>query len=194
MLPENKVIAYWKKRVGDQGERATGHVDCTLKDQRKFSDVVRDFIRSHCPTDLITLDYGCGTGRYADLFDEYIGYDITQQLIDIAKKNHPAKKFFVGNTPYLCEFGHDYEMILTVTVLQHNSDDLVKKILQSIRQNAVGPLIFCLLENTTAEAEHCVGRSPDRYLKLLREICKIGEHSGYKFDNNHSLLVAKTKG
>ena len=43
------------------------------------------------------LDLGCGTGRYAELFKnknmEYIGADIAEEQIKIARKKHPEAKF-----------------------------------------------------------------------------------------------------
>ena len=43
------------------------------------------------------LDLGCGTGRYAELFKdkniEYIGADIAEKQIKIAKRKHPEAKF-----------------------------------------------------------------------------------------------------
>jgi trans-aconitate methyltransferase len=41
------------------------------------------------------LDYGCGTGRYTDYFDEdsYLGVDGYPQNIDFCKSNWPKRKF-----------------------------------------------------------------------------------------------------
>lgn len=49
------------------------------------------------------LDVGCGLGDFKTYLGknnidcEYIGIDITKSMIDIAKKNHPDCRFYVGD-------------------------------------------------------------------------------------------------
>ena len=194
MLAEDKVLKYWLKRSHDQGERATGHTDTDLHAQRNASERVKQFIWQHCPTELKTLDYGCGVGRYAELFDKYIGFDITDQFLRLAKASNPTKLFYLSDTPFFkVGFEHDFEMFLSVTVLQHNHHTVVKKIFENVKQTIGHPLLLCLYENTTANSEHCVGRSPAQYLELLKSVFDIECSDEYKHDKHHSLLVAQTK-
>ena len=64
------------------------------------------------------------------------------------------------------------------------------EIIQSVKDSIKHKLTFCLYENTTAEAVHCVGRDPEEYLNLLAEVFTIESSDFYKHDSNHSLLVA----
>lgn len=54
------------------------------------------------------LDAGCGTAVYfgilKDHFKELYGIDVADQLIEIARSNHPYAKFFVGNISKLDMF------------------------------------------------------------------------------------------
>lgn len=50
------------------------------------------------------LDFGCGTGHFLSVIEklhgfegEYVGYDITPGLIDVAKKKFPESRFEVRN-------------------------------------------------------------------------------------------------
>lgn len=39
------------------------------------------------------LDYGCGTGRLSKYFKDYVGYDVSEHMLDMAKKNRKGGKF-----------------------------------------------------------------------------------------------------
>lgn len=43
------------------------------------------------------LDIGCGYGRMAPLFQRYTGVDISPDLLEIARKEHPDKKFVLAD-------------------------------------------------------------------------------------------------
>jgi len=82
---------------------------------------------------------------------------------------------------------------MSVTVLQHNSIPVVLGVFESLAKHIKHPLTFCLLENTTANAQHCKGRKPKTYIGLLEEFFKVTATSVCKFNGNHTLLIAKTK-
>ncbi len=39
------------------------------------------------------LDYGCGTGRLSKYFEDYVGYDVSEHMLNIAKKKRNGKNF-----------------------------------------------------------------------------------------------------
>lgn len=68
-------------------------------------------------------DLGCGNGRIYELISEkkidYYGLDLSEDLINIAKKKHPGVRFIVGNvldTPYKDNF---FDLTLSVATLHH---------------------------------------------------------------------------
>ena len=55
----------------------------------------KGLIRSHVGPKEHVLDFGCGTGQYAELFDEkrYVGIDIAGSYLRYARKQYPTKTF-----------------------------------------------------------------------------------------------------
>jgi len=70
------------------------------------------------------LDLGCGNGRLLQLLDDvqgnYIGVDISNELIKKAQEQHPDKQFLVGDmlSPQLLE-NKQFDIIFLVSVFQH---------------------------------------------------------------------------
>jgi SAM-dependent methyltransferase len=73
------------------------------------------------------LDFGCGAGRLtralADHFDRCVGVDISQQMVDLARRFHadrPACEFLVNSEPHLgCFADQSFDLVYSSIVLQH---------------------------------------------------------------------------
>jgi len=85
------------------------------------------------------LDIGCGNGRLLELLEGktigYIGIDNSEELIEIAKRRYPTKKFLIASTLNL-PFPNDYfDKVFLIAVL-HNipSKELRFKTLQEARR------------------------------------------------------------
>lgn len=69
----------------------------SIETQERRLAVLLDMI-ANCQTAKI-LDFGCGTGHLYQMLQrrgfvgEYVGYDISTQLLDIAKQHYPAARF-----------------------------------------------------------------------------------------------------
>lgn len=70
------------------------------------------------------LDVGCGNGRLLDAFADfkidYLGVDASANLIELAKQNHPERKFVTGDIldlGVLSDYGFDH--VYSVAVLHH---------------------------------------------------------------------------
>lgn len=74
------------------------------------------------------LDYGCGNGRMAELFDHknYLGVDASKNLIDIATKKHPKYKFKLIN-PCQVNTKYKFENIICLAVIHHFPDIKTQK-------------------------------------------------------------------
>lgn len=69
------------------------------------------------------LDLGCGNGRLLGMLKDkrinYIGFDASEKLIEIAKKNYPQADFRVGGSlalPFPADF---FDKIFSIRVLPH---------------------------------------------------------------------------
>lgn len=73
------------------------------------------------------LDLGCGNGRLRRFIDKnllpdgnYFGFDISQGLLDIARRDHPQDHFFRGSFAEKLPFGADnFEIIASVAAFHH---------------------------------------------------------------------------
>jgi cyclopropane fatty-acyl-phospholipid synthase-like methyltransferase len=91
------------------------------------------------------LDFGCGNGRMSELIENqsYIGVDNSSEMIAIAKKRYPQKKFTLIKDEWL--FSDDkFDLILCLSVVHHIPKKfrakLFKKFYHSLQQN--GKLIL----------------------------------------------------
>jgi SAM-dependent methyltransferase len=193
-LLKDNIAMYWRRRAREQGLRTVGLGGASLEEQDGMYAVRRDFIFKHCPTDLETLDYGCGIGRYADMFRDYEGQDITGELIDLAKQNHPDKKFVLVDDPSP-QFENGPELFFTSTVLQHCDLTVVAEILHSLKQSSTLKAV-CLYENAQRglKKQHVIGRTFLEYAYYLDDYLGIKEMvaaSHVIHGERHDLLVAQ---
>jgi len=195
-IPINQVSSYWEKRASEQGARTVGFANGPMNVQDKEYKIRFNFISPHLNKEASTLDYGCGTGRYAPFYDKnnYIGADITQSLLDIAISQHPTYSFVklsnVGDIP-----NAEFDTFFTATVLQHNSDDSVRLIFSNLRKIKSKNLQFILYENSQAQTCHVKGRSPSWYFDIISDLFQVkafAESEHIIHGERHSLTKIQT--
>jgi SAM-dependent methyltransferase len=78
--------SYWEKRYMDA--RLGGRISASWYDEKKEEQekIFKDFL-GEC-IGLSVLDFGCGTGKLCDIFENYTGADIIPEMIDDDKKEH----------------------------------------------------------------------------------------------------------
>lgn len=69
------------------------------------------------------LDSGCGNGRIADLFSqskvEYVGMDISSEMVDLASRLHPRREFVVGSMISPPFADASFDAILSIASFHH---------------------------------------------------------------------------
>ncbi len=197
MLEENQIKKYWHKRSEEQGEKTVGFNNDPITKQNYRYAKRMDFIFQHVPTNLKTLDYGCGIGRYAPKFPFYIGMDITYNLVTIAKDNNPDKRFVVIPSPCIPDdvsMKHT-ELFFTATVLQHCSDEVVRNILSNLPDVS---MIALYENNHVKESKHVKGRTTREYWELLpknlrKDIRRRESYSHVIHGERHTLSIFYVK-
>jgi len=171
MLSEKTAPSYWEERAKKFDKRAVGFDSRQLEEQEINYSLRRSFIFNHLNSSTPTLDYGCGVGRYAKYFRNYMGCDLTKQLLDIAGKENPNTAFFHLKEPWINEdnalLASRTEQIFTATVLQHCDDELVAKIIKSFSHF---PLLhrLCFYEKNNGDVKpHVVSRNSKEYYDLV---------------------------
>ena len=196
MISSDKVITYWQKRAKQQGERTVGFLNRPMDIQDEEHEIRSSFIAKHIDKTKKVLDYGCGTGRQAFLFDKtnYIGADITAELLAIAKKLYSDLSFIqlseVGEVPNV-----QFDMFFTSTVLQHNSDETVNLIFSNIKKIKPNNLEFVLYENSRTQCGHVKGRRAGEYADLISNFFDVKSYSGHAHiihGQEHEVSLIKT--
>jgi SAM-dependent methyltransferase len=88
-----KVERYYSGRFAEHGATARG-VDWNSEESQylRFRQLLRLVQRERYSL----LDWGCGYGALADLVSaeaDYIGFDVSQEMIDYAQRAHPGDRF-----------------------------------------------------------------------------------------------------
>ncbi len=104
------------------------------------------------------LDIGCGDGWASALIDlngaDYVGMDIVQSVIEDARKNHPGRRFAVGDA-----LGPEplppADLTLMKEITQHLSDDAVAGLLAKILPGTM--LLHCGIHGVSNETRDTSG-------------------------------------
>jgi len=171
-LNKQEVQKYWVDRSQQQGKKTVGFTGHDLNQQNREYDEKISFVLPWVDRELLTLDYGCGVGRWSGIFDRYIGVDITQNLLNIAIKENPYKKYYYLPTPTLEDFTavdlSQVKQFFASTVLQHCDDSLCDNIIQTFASHKPVSPIFILYETSIKEgAYHNKGRSTLEYANII---------------------------
>ena len=76
------------------------------------------------------LDYGCGTGRLSKYWDDYVGYDASENMLKLARKVRDKKEF----TTTLPD--RKFDAIIFDAILGHYKPPDIKDILDSVEDLA----------------------------------------------------------
>lgn len=139
------------------------------------------------------LELGCGQGFFIEKFSEIsksiTGVDIGKELIDIAKKNIPKAKFFVGNAEdSKILVGEKFDVITIVLALQNmkNLDAVVKNLSRLLKDD--GRVVLVLNHPTFRIPKHSGwGTSEDKKLQY-RSIDSYMSEMEVKIDMNPGKL------
>lgn len=176
MLSETDAKKFWAERAHKHQAQAVGFdagANAKKNDaeyEERFDFVFQHLLHASVPT----LDYGCGVGRYAHHFPNYLGLDATGELLTIAKGLNPSKNFQLIEGVYpseeeICRVRAEFkpERIFTATVLQHCSDDLVVQVLRSLLPIDT-VVTFALYEKDNGDTKpHVISRRCSDYYDLL---------------------------
>ncbi len=172
--------AYWNERARKNGHTGWNDLVIYYYDQKVRLNTI-DYIlkRTMLNRGGLSLDYGCGSGDFCKVFSKYfsevMATDISEIVLSSAKKNNKnSNVIFVALDDTI--FDNDYDLILSITVLQHilNDKDLEKllgKFAKSLKEKN-GKIILlesiAINEMDTMENDYLKIRSSKKLLEIIK--------------------------
>lgn len=186
---------YWDKRA-KIGENIYEKV-CVYGAPPQFNEIM-DKIQRTCLSKLLkqipdindkkVLEVGCGVGRWANLIisigAEYIGVDISPEMVKIAKKNNPTGNFYVIDGECLPFPDNCFDLVFSVTVLQHIPYNKKEKIIQEMCRITKKGGYIIIIEDICFKKQdksfNLFPLSPDEWIAAFNkhrcEVVKIVKH------------------
>lgn len=100
-----------------------------------------NFIEKYINKNDRLLDFGCGNGRLLEfiygknLEVDYLGIDISQELIEIAKHNYPQEKFSVIEKENQLNYSDDhFDTIASIAVFHHFNPGMAENSLKEMKR------------------------------------------------------------
>lgn len=163
--PDPTALPFWEARLRRFGH--TGWADAATYhyDQRLRLKAVECVIAAspQAPRRL-ALDYGCGVGDFAHLlsrhFEQVIACDVSEAIIARALCLNPAPSVhytFPADEVFSRTDGVLYDLILSITVLQHVADDAALQVLLGRMAAHLSPHGEIIVMETFADVEQAAG-------------------------------------
>lgn len=114
------------------------------------------------------LDIGCGAGRWCRLLEkrgyQVTGIDLQSSLLERNRERMPNVEFVVGA---IQNFHHSptFDLLSSVTVLQHLPEAEQQEALESLRRLATDGAWFVALENVRDQAPHVFARTVEEWVE-----------------------------
>jgi len=144
------------------------------------------FIATYIKEEDKILDYGCGNGRLLEILKNkkinYVGVDISQKLIDIAKEKYHncEESFFKINSQASLAFPDNFfNRVVSVAVFHHFPEKYAKVMARELyRVTKTDGTIIITIWNLWQKK-----RSKDifNFIAILKKIFQIGEYRGFGF-------------
>lgn len=94
MLPVD-TPEFWKQRIADSRKYGDIHHSVYISNSTLWKSIEETHKKILEPyKDKFVLDAGCGYGRCAPWFKQYTGVDLSPDLLEVARKDHPLKAFY----------------------------------------------------------------------------------------------------
>ena len=159
--------SFWEARLRRFGHTGWAEAATYLYDQRLRLKAVGDVLATRPMTGQhLALDYGCGVGDFTRLlaqrFAQVVGFDVSAQIIGRALQLNPAPN--IRYTAQAADVFSDaaFDLILSITVLQHVTDDIDLQRLLDTMAAALAPGGAVLVLETFALREQLAGHTKRR--------------------------------
>lgn len=139
------------------------------------------------------FDVGCGNGRWSHFFKEknkhYVGVDISEKLVSIAKEHYPEAEFYYGKVEDIPD-RTKFDLVFSYTCLQHVKPDDIAKAAKKLKKISKYTI---LIESPTGWPEGSYGFNYDysKYFNIIKTI--KAEKAADNENETLTIMLAKNK-
>ncbi len=155
---------------------ADGYDELYGEEQRKKLEIIKKYVKGRFQK---CLDAGCGTGisteYLLELCDEIMAVDISEKMLEIAKRKLKNKNVrFLNKDLKEINFDKEFDLIFCITVLQDDpeSEKILEKLKKALKENGI--LVISVLKRSKRDWESLIRK----YFKI---IYKISEEKDFIF-------------
>ncbi len=166
-------------------------------------DSYSKFIKKNFKKKDFVLDFGCGAGFFAKLFNykNYLGVEINESFLNTSKKKNPKHNFRLLKDNYLKGYENKINFIFINNVLHHLTDDQIIKtfifLKKKLRKRFKVFIIEPLLPKTFFSIEFFMKvldignniKNKKNYVKILKKILDIHSYQVKKVSIGSVLVV-----
>ena len=161
------------------------------------------FIKKNIIKNSYVLDFGCGTGFFAKLFNpkKYLGVEINKNFVSVARQVNSKYNFRILDKNYLAGFENKINLIFINNVLHHLTDKQIfdtfyyfqKKLNKNTKIFIIEPLFpktFFSLEFFMKVID--IGnniKTKKKYINLFKKLVKIHKYNIKKVEIGSVLIV-----
>lgn len=134
-------------------DMAEGYDELHFAEQlQKMTAIIADIGQDIPKKNEKLLDVGCGTGISTSVWNcECTGIDPSEELIKIAQKKFPRKKFVVGRAEELPFPDKSFDVVISITSIHNFSD--IKKGINEMKRVCKGRAVFSVLRKSQKAEE-----------------------------------------
>jgi len=165
----NTATQYWNDRAEIEGRLTVVRRGYDEIDMKDITNHWWSVLKPHLQNSGDVLEIGCGWGRWASRINSvsksYTGIDVSEKLIALGDKESNIHLSQPGTIPM---DDLSFDVVLTVSVLQHVSDEMVSKMAYEI-DRVLRPGGKVLAIENIGESY----RSASKYIELLGSVTEI---------------------
>ena len=174
----NKILGELEAGYDQMAEKFSGTRSFFWNDLAFIADYVADGER--------VLDYGCGNGRILEILKtkkiDYVGVDISQKLIDLAKVKYPQQRDFfskITSQTSLAFPDNFFNKIISVAVFHHFPEKCAREMARELfRITKPGGAVIVTAWNLWQKKRR---RNIFNLSALTGKVFQAGEYAGFGF-------------
>jgi ubiquinone/menaquinone biosynthesis C-methylase UbiE len=117
-------VEFWRDRIKTAQKESFSVYVTSEKDWNRINEAHKTILESEIRPGQRVLDAGCGYGRWAYLFDDYVGVDFSPDFIELAQSKHPDKKFIQADLKRLPFDDESFDVAFCVSIKKMIIDNL----------------------------------------------------------------------